>query len=177
MGSGGLAQRRHPSRELLTSVVPLRSRLRPHVSDAGVDSCAVNHEFSDLMARIDALWGGGDLGAADHLYAEDLKVNDQPYGPDDVRATILRLRTAFPDMSFKIEQQFVVHDRVVTRLTQSGTHEGPLETPIGTIAPTGKRFTITGIEIHRIAGGKVAEAWVEFDMLGLLRQLEVRASG
>jgi predicted ester cyclase len=39
------------------------------------------------------------------------------------------------------------------------------------VAPTGKRATWTGIAIDRIAGGKIAESWVNWDMLGMLQQL------
>ncbi len=141
------------------------------VPGLAVDSRRVTHEYSDLMDRIDELWGGGDLAAADELYAEDLVVNGRPVGLEGAKAVLTLYRTAFPDMSFEIQDQFVVGDRVVTRLQQSGTHTGPLESSIGMIAPTGKTFTIGGIEIHRIAGGKVAEAWVQFDMLGLFQAL------
>jgi predicted ester cyclase len=41
------------------------------------------------------------------------------------------------------------------------------------IAPTGKSITITGIEINRIAAGKIVEGWSNFDLLGLLQQLGV----
>jgi predicted ester cyclase len=39
--------------------------------------------------------------------------------------------------------------------------------------PTGKQVTGSGISIHRIADGKIAEAWVNFDTLGMLQQLGV----
>ena len=37
----------------------------------------------------------------------------------------------------------------------------------------GKPFTITGINLVRVAGGRIAEEWVVFDRLGLLQQLGV----
>ena len=123
------------------------------------------------MGRIDALWAGGDLVVADELYSANLAVNGEPSGPDDVKAVLGMFRTAFSDMSFEIKEQFAVGDLVVTRLEQSGTHTGPLESPLGVIPPTGRTFTIGGIEIHRIADGKVADAWAQFDLLGLYQAL------
>jgi predicted ester cyclase len=41
------------------------------------------------------------------------------------------------------------------------------------IAPTGKRVTVTGMAINRIAGGKIVETWNNFDALGQLQQLGV----
>jgi predicted ester cyclase len=39
--------------------------------------------------------------------------------------------------------------------------------------PTGKQATISGIEIYRIASGKIGERWGNFDQLGLMQQLGV----
>jgi len=41
------------------------------------------------------------------------------------------------------------------------------------IAPTGKQFTISGVSIARIANGKLAEGWINWDALGLMQQLGV----
>jgi predicted ester cyclase len=39
--------------------------------------------------------------------------------------------------------------------------------------PTRKQVSYTGILIYRMADGKIAEQWTEFDLLGFLRQLGV----
>ena len=41
------------------------------------------------------------------------------------------------------------------------------------IPPTGKQGTVTGIGIARFEGGKIVEAWVELDALGMMQQLGV----
>ena len=78
-------------------------------------------------------------------------------------------RTAFPDMRITIEDQVAEGDKVVTRWTASGTHQGDL---MG-IDPTGRRATVTGITIDRISGGKVEETWTNFDAMGMMQQLGV----
>ena len=50
-----------------------------------------------------------------------------------------------------------------------GTYKGDLSG----IAATGKQFTISGIIVARLANGKIAEAFVNWDALGLMRQLGV----
>ena len=55
----------------------------------------------------------------------------------------------------------------MTRWTATGTNQGTL---MG-IPPSGKRVTITGISITRIASGKAVEDWVNFDTLGMLQQI------
>jgi predicted ester cyclase len=78
-------------------------------------------------------------------------------------------RTAFPDLRISIDEQIVEGETVVTRWTATGTNEGEL---MG-MAATGKQATTAGINIDRVAGGKLVEGWGLFDQLGLLQQLGV----
>lgn len=90
-------------------------------------------------------------------------------GPDGLKQLIGMYRTAFPDIELTIEDQVAEGDKVVTRWTGRGTHEGELQG----IAPTGKQITVTGISTTRYAGGKIAEEWEIIDQLGMLQQLGV----
>lgn len=58
-------------------------------------------------------------------------------------------------------------DRVVVRWTHTGTHVGEF----GGIPATGKTFTIDGIDIYRVADGKLCEHWHVIDQLAMLGQL------
>ena len=78
-------------------------------------------------------------------------------------------RSAFPDFHVTIEDQIAEGDRVATRWTMRGTHEGEFRG----ISPTGKQITVTGIGIFRFSDGKVVESWDNFDQLGMMRQLGV----
>src|ERR1700758_2436771 len=68
-----------------------------------------------------------------------------------------------------IEDQIAEGDKVVTRLTSVGKHEGDLPGA----PPTGNELKMTSITIHRIADGKLAEKWSEKDMLSFLRSIGV----
>ena len=68
---------------------------------------------------------------------------------------------------FTVEEMIAEGDRVVVRWTGSGTHVGAF---MG-IPPTGRSFTISGIDIYRMADGKMAEHWHVVDQLALLGQL------
>jgi predicted ester cyclase len=78
-------------------------------------------------------------------------------------------RTALPDVRVIIEQQLAEGDLVATRWTPTGMHRGQF---MG-VAPSGKQVLVSGTVIDRIAGGKVAEEWIDWDRLGLLEQLGV----
>ena len=86
-----------------------------------------------------------------------------------LRQFFTSILNAFPDIQRTVADQVCDDVHVVTRWTMTGTHQGEF---MG-IAPTGKRFTITGIAIHRIASGQVVEEWQEWDSLGLMQQLGV----
>jgi predicted ester cyclase len=60
-------------------------------------------------------------------------------------------------------------DKVVTRFTMRGTHQGEF---MG-IAPTGRRVEMTGIDIIRFSDGKMVEHWGNTDDLGMMQQLGV----
>jgi hypothetical protein len=55
----------------------------------------------------------------------------------------------------------------LTRFSARGTNLGSfLGAP-----PTGRVVTYTGFDLNRIEGGRIVESWVNYDALGLLRQL------
>jgi steroid delta-isomerase-like uncharacterized protein len=66
-----------------------------------------------------------------------------------------------------IEETVAEGDLVVVRWTIRGTHEGEWRG----VAPTGKPVTVTGMTIHRVVDGKIAEAWAEEDWLGVMQQI------
>ena len=71
-----------------------------------------------------------------------------------------------------IEDQIAEGDKVVTRLTSYGKHEGDLPG-----APrTGNDMKVTSITIHRIAGGRLVEKWSEKDVFSLFQQIGVISS-
>lgn len=76
---------------------------------------------------------------------------------------------ALPDAHLYIEDEIAEGDRVTTRFTIHGTHQGEL---MG-IPATGKQVNLGGIHIARVAGGKIVERWYESDMMGVMVQLGV----
>ena len=77
--------------------------------------------------------------------------------------------TAFPDLRITPEDLIAEGDKVTMRYGWRGTHKAEL---MG-IPATGKQVTASGISILRVADGKIAEQWDNFDTLGMLQQLGV----
>src|SRR5215212_8826801 len=114
----------------------------------------------------------GTLDAADDIYAPDVVAHDpnspeELHGPEGVKHFASAFRSAFPDRQSTVEDQIAEGEKVVTRYTFSGTHQGELMA----IPPTGKRVEMTGIYMSRISGRKLVEEWYNPDILGLMQQL------
>lgn len=88
-------------------------------------------------------------------------------GPQGVRGQIEKYLAAFPDARITVDEQIGEGDRVATRWTGRGTHQGEL----AGISPTGKEVTVTGLTFSRLEGEKVVEEWITWDALGMLVQL------
>src|SRR5260370_2127610 len=70
---------------------------------------------------------------------------------------------AFADGKFNIEDLIAEGDKVAMRYTYTGTHTGNFQG----IPATGKKFSVGGINVLRVANGRLAENWVAFDLMGL----------
>jgi steroid delta-isomerase-like uncharacterized protein len=114
---------------------------------------------------------GRNLALADELLAADYALHFPGMPAPLDRTGHLQLlgmfHTAFPDWREVVEDVIAEGDRVVIRVTGSGTHSGDFQG----MPPTGKWVTATGVGIGRIADGRIVESWAEYDALGLLQQL------
>jgi steroid delta-isomerase-like uncharacterized protein len=116
----------------------------------------------------------GNLDAMDELVAKDYIDHSPPPFPglapgrEGLKQAFRNFWRATPGYH-RIEDQIAEGDKVVTRLTSFGKHEGDLPG-----APrTGNDLQMTSITIHRIANGKLAEKWSDKDLLGFLQQIGV----
>jgi steroid delta-isomerase-like uncharacterized protein len=90
-------------------------------------------------------------------------------GPAETKAYFGALLAAFSDVEFTVEDSFGAGDRVAKRWVFRGTHTGELSG----IPATGKRVSLAGISLARMAGDKIAEERDVADDLGFLQQLGV----
>ena len=107
----------------------------------------------------------------DEVYTSDVvwHMPDQEVrGIEEAKQFADMFKSAFPDMQATVEDVVAEGDKVVTRVTLRGTHQGEVE-EFG--PPTGKQVEIEGITIHRIEDGKIVEEWERYDNLGVMQQL------
>jgi predicted ester cyclase len=82
-------------------------------------------------------------------------------------------KDAFPDVEVNIDELVAQSDKVVVATTTTGTHDAEL---MG-VAPTGRRVSVTGIDLVRIEDGRIVEHRGLTDIVGLMRQLGVGQPG
>jgi steroid delta-isomerase-like uncharacterized protein len=110
-----------------------------------------------------------ELYVADYIHHDPGLPPEMQRGRDAYKQLVTMFRTGFPDIKVTVEDLVAEGEKVVARWTWRGTNQGEFQG----MPPTGKQVTGSGISIHRLASGKFAEAWVNFDTLGMLQQLGV----
>ncbi len=148
--------------------------LTRRVLSRGTEETSVSVEENKALARrwFEDLFNAGNLEVADEIIAPD-HVNhdptlpDIPAGPEGQKQIVNLYRGAFTNAHISVEDQLAEGDKVVTRWSGSGTHQGEL---MG-VAPTGNQVTITGVTINRVSDGKIVESWSNYDALGMMQQI------
>jgi steroid delta-isomerase-like uncharacterized protein len=92
-----------------------------------------------------------------------------PGMPQESNQFLGQYLNAFPDVKATVEDLMADGDKVVARVSYRGTHQGAFRG----IPPTGKQIAVTGINIFRIANGKLVEHWGLTDRFAVLQQLGV----
>ncbi len=128
-------------------------------------------ENKALVRRWVESWNTGNIDAVGGFVTPDYVRHDpnspEVRGPEAEQRLVEMYRAAFPDLRFTVEHLVAEGDSVAARLTARGTHRGEL---MG-IPPTGKQVTLAVMELYRLADGKIAEQWVNFDALGMMQQV------
>ena len=93
----------------------------------------------------------------------------QATGAQAIKEVFATLRRAYPDLHITVEDLIEEGDRVVSRNTVTGTHQGEY---MG-LPPTGKSVTYNEIFICRFVNGRIAETWGVVDVLSQMKQLGV----
>jgi steroid delta-isomerase-like uncharacterized protein len=126
-----------------------------------------------IAAFVKEVINEGRLERADDLVALDFVELDpfpgQQQGREGLKDVIGGMRAAFPDIHWVMEEMVAEGDKVVSRFTWTGTHRA---TFLG-IPSTGRRVTVKGVVIDRLADGKMADSRILMDALRMMQQLGV----
>jgi predicted ester cyclase len=136
-------------------------RGRPHESSLHEEETRMSAENEALVRRyVEEVYDQCKLEVVDELFASDFTLHD-PDLPGGARGAEGRKRIVdmFPDLQVSLDDELSSGEKVITRWTARGTHQGELMS----IAPTGNRINVTTLSIWRVQDGKISEAWRVFD--------------
>jgi steroid delta-isomerase-like uncharacterized protein len=123
---------------------------------------------------VDEMFNHGNMSLVDEVMAPDFVEHEElppgiPQDREGVKHLATMLRSAFPDFKATIHDIIAEGDKVVVRMTWTGTQKGEF---MG-IPPTGKSVSFQVLDIVRMAGGKFVEHWGQMDSMGMMQQLGV----
>lgn len=121
---------------------------------------------------LEDVWGRGDADLQDELLARDI-VDHNPMpglagGVEGQKQLVRMMHAAFTFHFCRPDLLLADGDYVVSRNTSEMTHTGEF---MG-LTPTGKRVTVTGIDISLLQDGGIVELWHQEDIAGLMQQLQ-----
>jgi len=126
----------------------------------------------EVMARFgEEVLNGKNLDIVDEIASEDFVEHDPPFGQgagrEGLKRTLAGLFAAFPDQLWETEEVIYEGEKVVSRFTFHGTHDGEF---MG-MPPTGRKVAVKGVVIDRVVDGKWTESRILMDNLGMMQQL------
>jgi steroid delta-isomerase-like uncharacterized protein len=130
-----------------------------------------NHKHT-VRLLIEEVFNKGNLSVLEELIHSDYRYQsptETMEGIEDLRAFVLGLRNAFPDLHVCVNDQIAEDEKVSTKITLTGTHAGDF---LGLLA-TGKSVELQGVILSRLEDGLIREEWELLDQLSLLQQLGI----
>lgn len=130
-------------------------------------------EIAVAKRWFEEVWNQRRSETIDALLATDAPVYginhgaDRIVGPAGFKPGYEQLKAAFPDIHFTIDEAISERDLVALRWTATATHAGD---GLG-VPATNRKITITGMGFARVRGGKIVEAWNNWDMLGMMNTI------
>ena len=137
--------------------------------------------MADTKRLIERLYAEGinrqDARAAAAFYSTDAKNHGHAVGREGMQAVFEALFSAFPDFHYRIDEATAEGDRIVCKVTMTGTHLGQPSRPaafgglLAGVAPTKKKVEVLQFHSFRIRGDEISEHSAVRDDLGMYKQL------
>ncbi|MGN4447587.1 ester cyclase [Bacillus cereus group sp. MYBK79-1] len=88
--------------------------------------------------------------------------------PEDYAEHVREMIDVYGNFSLEIQEFLVQESKVYVRWKQVGMHVGEIDG----YEPTGLPIIQIASAVYRVEDGKIAEYWIQIDMLGVQNQLE-----
>jgi predicted ester cyclase len=145
--------------------------LKTVVAACGLNMASPEEQNKQVVRQVFEFYNQQDIEKVEKFFSPKQHIFHFPGVPpmdwNSHKQFIIGLSKAFPDLHFKVEDILAEGDKVAYRLTVTGTHKGEFQG----IRPTDKKVSFSSTGISNIVDGKVAEDWVEADVMGLMQQI------
>jgi ketosteroid isomerase-like protein len=105
------------------------------------------------------------------LYTDPVGINGTSMTALDLLARIRAMQRAYTGLQHELVDRVDAPGRLVIAFRLRGTHTGPLATPFGELAATGRAFEVRVIDILTLTEGRISEVTMVADELGQLAAL------
>ena len=130
----------------------------------------------EFVKNLWAAWNSHDWEKTSPFYADNCIIEDLPTktcnGKRELEAYYNYLLIGYPDLNFEAMSCFGSDNQIATQWTMSGTNTGDTSRS----KATGKSFSIPGVSILEIQGGKIIHETDYWDLHSLLQQLGIMPS-
>lgn len=138
--------------------------------------------MADLVQRLMDLWlsppadDDDAVAAFRALYTDPVPVNGVAMSAAELLARARMLHATYDGLHHELIDRVDSPGKAVIAFRMRGTHVGPLSTPLGVVAATGRPVEIVTIDVLTLQpDGKVSDVRVLADELGLLLGLDALA--
>jgi steroid delta-isomerase-like uncharacterized protein len=131
----------------------------------------INTAKAPMLAYNAKDWKAARSAITDDFIYDEVGTRRKVQGADQALSLWKDWAAAFPDSKASFDNALVSGETVVLEVTWRGTHTGPLQTPRGPLAPTGRRIELRGCMVLEVAGDRVRAQRQYFDMATMMEQL------
>jgi ketosteroid isomerase-like protein len=122
----------------------------------------MGEDSESIIQQVFDAYNAKDYDAIEALAADDYELivaatGEKYSGPEGARRYAEGWLIAFPDAKVEMLNVVASGDWAVAEAVGRGTHSGPMQTPMGEVAPTGKQMELHFCSVAKVRDGKVVE--------------------
>jgi len=135
-----------------------------------------DEETAAIGRTIADVYNSRDFDRLDGVIAPDAEYRNVATGEvfrgaEGVKRYQRNWAAAFPESRVEIRNFAACGETVTVEFVGRGRHTGPMNTPQGTIEPTGKDVELALCDVLSVRGGRITGGRTYYDVASLMRQL------
>jgi predicted ester cyclase len=115
------------------------------------------------------------LAALRQLYTDPVDINGVATSVEDLLERLRMMHRTYTGLRHELLDRVETPDRLVIAFRMHATHTGPLGTPLGDVAATGRTVQVRVIDVLTLTEGRISRVVMVADDLALLHGLHAVA--